>query len=284
MIYFTDAEIDQLINEDLPYFDLTSLSVKLGSRISRISFSTKQNTVICGTEEVLKIFEKFKITPTLISISGEQIEAGYKFLEGEGLANDVHAIWRTAANLLEFSSGIATRTRQLVDAVNEVAPGLPIVTTRRSIPFTKKLAVKAIRAGGGHIHRLGLSDTILIFDHHIKFLGGIENLAARIPEIKKRAPGKSITVEVKSSESAIFIAQYEIESLQLDKIPPKELKKLVKELKEINPKLIIKAGGNIDEENILDYAETGVDMLLTSSPYYGKPAEMHVNIEPVYDV
>jgi molybdenum transport protein len=284
MIYFTDAEIDQLINEDLPYFDLTSLSVKLGSKISRISFSTKHNTVICGTEEVLKIFEKFKISPTLISISGEQIEAGYKFLEGEGLANDVHAIWRTAANLLEFSSGIATRTRQLVDAVNEIAPGLPIVATRRSIPFTKKLAVKAILTGGGHIHRLGLSDTILIFDHHIKFLGGIEKLALKIPEIRKRAPGKSITVEVQSSENAIFMAQSEIESLQLDKIPPKELKKLVKELKEINPKLIIKAGGNIDEENILIYAETGVDMIVTSCPYYGKPAELNVNIEPVYEI
>lgn len=284
MIYFTDAEIDQLINEDLPYLDISTLSVKLGSRISRVSFSTKQTTVICGTEEVLKIFEKFKISPTLISMSGEQIEAGYKFLEGEGLANDIHAIWRTAANLLEFSSGIATRTRQLVEAVNEVAPGLPIVTTRRSIPFTKKLAVKAIRAGGGHIHRLGLSDTILILDHHIKFLGGVDNLAIRLPEIKKRAPGKSITVEVKTSENAIFIAQSDIDSIQIDKIPPKELKKLVKELKEINPKLIIKAGGNIDEENIIEYAETGVDMLVTSCPYYGKPAEILVSIEPIYDI
>lgn len=284
MIYFTDAEIDQLISEDLPYFDITSLSVKLGSRIARISFSTRQNTVICGTEEVLKIFEKFKITPTLISISGEQIEAGYKFLEGEGLANDVHAIWRTAANLLEFSSGIATRMRQLVDAVNEVAPGLPIVTTRRSIPFTKKLAVKAIRIGGGHINRLGLSDTILIFDHHIKFLGGIDKLALKLPEIKKRAPGKSITVEVKSVENAIFMAQSEIESLQFYKIPPKDLKKLVKEIREINPKIILKAAGNIDEENIIEYAETGVDMLVTSCPYYGKPADLHVNIEPVYDI
>jgi molybdenum transport protein len=80
------------------------------------------------------------------------------------------------------------------------------------------------------------------------------------------------------------MAQSEIESLQIDKIPPKELKKLVKELKEINPKLIIKAAGNIDEENILEYAETGVDMIVTSCPYYGKPAYMQVNIEPVYDI
>jgi len=284
MIYFTDAEIDQLISEDLPYFDITSLSVKFGSKIARISFITKNNTVICGTEEALKIFEKFRITPTLVSISGEQIEAGYKFLEGEGLANDIHAIWRTVANLLEFSSGIATRTRQLVDAVNEISPGLPIVTTRRSIPFTKKLAVKAIRVGGGHVHRLGLSDTILIFNNHIKFIGGFENFIQKIPEIRKRTPGKSITVEVKTSENARLIAKCEIEALQLDKILPKELKKLVKELRDINPKLFLRASGDIYEENILEYADTGVDMLVTSCPYYGKPAELLVNIEPVYDI
>jgi molybdenum transport protein len=284
MIYFTDAEIDQLINEDLPYFDITSLSVKLGSKIARISFSTTQNTVICGTEEVLKIFEKFKITPTLISISGEQIEGGYKCLEGEGLANDIHAIWRTTANLMEFSSGIATRTRKLVDAVNEVTPGLPVVTTTRTIPFTKKLAVKAIRVGGGHVHRLGLSDTILVFDHHIKFLGGIENFAAKIPDIKKRAPGKSITVEVKTAENAILLAKSDIEALQLDKIQAKDLSKLVMEIKQINPRISLRASGNIDEDNIAEYAQTGVDMLITSSPYYGKPADLLVNIEPVYDL
>jgi molybdenum transport protein len=284
MIYFTDAEIDQLINEDFPYYDLTSLSIKLGTKVARISFTTRQDTVICGTEEVLKIFEKFKITPTLFSFSGEQIEEGIKFLEGEGLALNVHAIWRTAANLLEFASGVATRTKSLVEAANAVVEGIPIVTTRKTIPFTKKLALKAVRIGGGHIHRLNLSDSILIFDNHIKFLGGIDALVKKLPEIKKRAPGKRITVEVKTSADALLMAQSSIDCLQIDKMAVGELTKLVKDLKKINPKIILSASGNITEENIGSFAETGIDMIITSYPYYGKPADLHVNIEPVFDL
>jgi molybdenum transport protein len=284
MIYFTDAEIDQLISEDFPYFDITSLSVKLGTKVARISYTTRQNTVICGTEEVLKIFEKFKITPTLFSFSGEQIEEGIKFLEGEGLAQNVHSVWRTTANLLEFASGIATRTRGLIEAANAVTEGIPIVTTRKTIPFTKKIAMKAVRIGGGHIHRLNLSDSILIFDNHIKFLGGIDLLIKKIPEIKKRAPGKQITVEVKTSEEALLLAKSSIDSLQIDKMPVNELSKLVGKLKEINPQLFISASGNINEENVGSFAETGINMIITSYPYYGKPADLQVNIEPVFDL
>jgi molybdenum transport protein len=278
MIYFTDAEIDQLISEDFPYYDLTSLSIKLGSKVARISFATRQNTVICGTEEVVKIFEKFKIIPTLFSFSGEQIESGIKFLEGEGLAQNVHAI------LLEFASGVATRTKNLVDAANEVVEGLPIVTTRKTIPFTKKIAMKAVRIGGGHIHRLNLSDSILIFDNHIKFLGGIELLLKKIPEIRKRAPGKRITVEVKTKEEALLMAKLSIDCLQIDKMPANELLKLVPELKKINPHLFISASGNIEEDNIREFAATGIDMIITSYPYYGRPADLNVNIEPVFDL
>jgi molybdenum transport protein len=284
MIYFTDAEIDQLIHEDLPYYDLTSLSVKLGSKVASISFSTRHETVICGTEEVLKIFEKFNIAPTLISISGEQIEEGIKFLEGEGLARNIHAVYRTAANLMEFASGIATRTKKLVEAACEVAPDINIATTRKTIPFTRKIAIKAVRSGGGQIHRLGLSDSILIFDHHVKFMGGLENFLKKIAETRQRSEGKSITIEAKNEKEALIIAKAQVDTLQLDKMPADKIKALVPELRKINPALRIAAAGNIDFDNVKEFAATGVDLLVTSSPYFGKPADFQVNIEPVFDV
>jgi molybdenum transport protein len=284
MIYFTDAEIDQLIYEDLPYYDITSLSVKLGSKVASISFSTRHETVICGTEEVLKIFEKFNISPTLISISGEQIEEGIKFLEAEGLARNIHAVYRTAANLMEFASGIATRTKKLLEAAREISPAINIASTRKSIPFTRKIAIKAVRSGGGQIHRLGLSDSILVFDHHVKFLGGLENFLTKIAETRQRSEGKSITVEAKNEKEALLIANSAIENLQLDKMPAKAITALVPELRKINPRLRIAAAGNIDLENITEFAATGVDLLVTSSPYFGKPADFQVNIEPVFDV
>lgn len=284
MIYFTDAEIDQLISEDLPYYDLTSHSIKMGSKIARISFTTRHETLICGTEEAVKIFEKFKINPTLISISGENIAEGVKFLEGEGLANDVHLIWRTVTNLMEYASGIATRMKNLNEQAQQVNHDISIVTTRKSVPFTKKIAVKAIHIGGGNVHRLGLSDTILIFDNHIKFLGGIGNLILNLPEIKQRSAGRNISIEVKNSDDALTLAKTNINILQLDKFKAEEIKELIPQLRKENPTIKIAAAGNIDINNIQEYATSGVDMLVTSSPYYGKPADFMVNIEPRYDL
>lgn len=284
MIYFTDAEIDQLITEDLPYFDLTSHSIKMGSKVSRISFTTRHHTLLCGTEEAVKIFEKFKINPTLISVSGEKIDEGIKFLEGEGLANDVHLIWRTVTNLMEFASGIATRMNNLNEKAQEVNPDISIVTTRKSVPFTKKIAVKAIHVGGGTVHRLGLSDTILIFDNHIKFLGGIGNLILQLPEIKQRAAGRNISVETKNADDALTLAKTNINILQLDKFKAETIKDLVPQLRKENPMLKIAAAGDIDINNIQDYATTGVDMLVTSFPYYGRPSDFKVDIEPAFKI
>ncbi len=284
MIYFTDAEIDQLIHEDLPYYDLTSLSVKMGSKVANISFTTTEETVICGTEEVLKIFDKFNISPTLISVSGEKIEAGIKFLEAEGLAKSIQSVWRTAANLIEFASGIATRTKLMLDAAQEVAPEINIVTTRRTIPFTRKIAIKAVRAGGGQIHRLGLSDSIVIFDKHLNFIGGLETFTKKLNEIRKRSEGKSICVEARTEEDALLIAGSGVDSLQLNKMPAKTIKKLIPEIRKANPSIRISAAGNIDLGNVKEYADTGVDVLVTSCPYYGKPAEFVVSIEPAFDI
>ncbi len=284
MIYFTDAEIDQLIHEDLPYYDLTSLSIKLGSKVANISFTTTDETVICGTEEVLKIFEKFNIAPTLISVSGEQIESGIKFLEAEGLAKNIQSVWRTAANLIEFASGIATRTKQMIDKAHEVAPEINILTTRRTVPFTRKIAIKAVRAGGGQIHRLGLSDSILIFDKHVNFLGGLEAVIHKLHEIKKRSEGRSICIEARNEHDAILIAKTDVDSIQLNKMSTKEIKKLVPELRKVNSSLRIAAAGNIGLENVKEFADTGVDVLVTSYPYFGEPAEFLVKIEPSFDV
>lgn len=283
MIYFTDAEIDQIISEDVPYYDLTSISVKFGTKVARISFTTKHDTVICGTEEVLKIFEKFHISPTLISVSGEVIQGGIKFLEAEGLASNIHSIRHTAANLIEYSSGIATRTRELIKAAQTISPEIQILTARKSIPFTKKLSVKSIHIGGGFVHRLGLSDTILINDNHIKFSGGIDSFIRKLPEIKKRSHGRHITVEVNNTDDAIQLTKSGVDALQIDSIPAKELQPLVKKIREINADLIIAASGNINLSNVTDFAQSGVNLLVTSWPYYGNPADFYVNIEPSYD-
>lgn len=283
MIYFTDQEIDQLLTEDVQYFDLTTSLLRLENKPAKICITTRESTVICGSEEVMKVFQHTNIQTTLFTPSGEHLEKDVKFLEGEGLSGTLFAISRTVENMLRYASGIATRTRMLVEKAHEVNKDIAVSTTRKTIPGTRKLAVKAIQAGGASIHRLGLSESILVFRDHRSFLGGMENLEKRLKERKSLAGGKPIAVEAESYEDALKIAWAGADIIQLDKFTPGDIRKFKKEVVKFNPAVRLAAAGNITLKNIQVYAVSGADMVVTSWPYYGEPADMTVCIQPIYE-
>jgi len=98
--------------------------------------------------------------------------------------------WKVSMNVLEYCSGIATRTKYLVDKAKNINPQIEIVTTRKIFPGTKEFSIKAIIAGGAYPHRLGLSETVLIFKQHLNFIGGIPGLVENLEVIKARACGE----------------------------------------------------------------------------------------------
>ena len=283
MIYFTDKEIDELLAEDIPYFDMTTSILRLENKPAKIQIATKENTIVCCTEEVLKIFSKLSIQPTLFTNSGEYIEKGVKFLEGEGLSKNIHASWRTCENILGFASGIATRTRELIEKAKESNPDIQILTSRQTIPYTKKIATKAVMAGGGSIHRLGLSESILIFDNHYSFLGDFENLEARINEQKNLIADKNITIEVKNSDDALKVAGTNINIIILNQFEVTQIKELKKEINKLNPDIRLAVSGGITGSNVKEYAKSGADMLISSWPYYADPSVLSVTITPIFD-
>jgi molybdenum transport protein len=283
MLYFTDKEIDDLLIEDVPYFDLTTSLLRLENKPAKIQFATRETTVVCCTEEVLKIFSKSAIQPTLFTPSGEQLEDGVKFLEGEGLARNIHAVLRASENLLGFASGIATRTRQLIEKSQLVNQDVIIATNRKVIPFTKKISIKAVKAGGAAIHRLGLSETILIFENHYSFLGGLANLEKRISEQKGLISGKVIAVEVKKAEDALLVAKTGIDLIQLEGFNLEDIRSIKDEIRKLNTRVKIAVAGSITLDNVEEYASSGADILVTSWPYYGKPSDLVVNIVPILD-
>jgi len=283
MIYFTDNEIDQIILEDVQYVDLTTSLLRLENKPAKIQISTCEPSVVCCTEEVMKIFNHTGIQTTLFTPSGEYLEKDVKFMEGEGLSGALFAISRTIENLLRYASGISTRTRLLIEKARESNKDIIIATTRKTIPYTRKIAIKAIKAGGAAIYRSGLSESILIYRDHYRFLGGLQSLEARLKERKAQTGGKPVTVEVGSIEDALIVAGFGADVIQLDKFSLAEIKKVKKEVHQLNPAVKIAAAGNITLKTIQDYAVSGADMLITSWPYYGEPAEMSLNIRPIYD-
>ncbi|MBN1417075.1 MAG: ModD protein [Bacteroidales bacterium] len=284
MIYFTDKEIDDLLIEDIPDADLTTTVLRLENKPAKIQFFTREDTVLCCTEEVMRIFNKVGIQITLFTPSGEFIEKGIKFFEGEGLAKNIQVVMRASENLIGFASGIATRTRKLVEKAREVNPGIVVAATRRTIPYTKKVTLKAVLAGGASIHRLGLSESIVVSDNHYSFLGGPVNIEKRIKEQKRLISGKVITVVVKDTEDARLVANSGADIIELNRMEYKAIRTVKKEINALNPQVKIAVTGDITPETAEEYVKTGADILVTSWPYFGEPCDLTVTVTPIFDV
>lgn len=273
-----DSDIERFIEEDVPYGDLTTHLMKIGQHPGKIVFITRHDTILCCTEEAGRVLEKCGCRVTVLTPSGTALGVGIPFLQAEGSAHALHEGWKVALNLLEYGSGIATHTGEIVAAARKVHPSITVLTTRKSFPGTKKIAIKAICAGGALPHRLGLSETILIFKQHTIFTGGLDAFLARIPELQRSSPEHRFIVEADTIEEALLIAQSGVDVVQVDKFNTQELAELVQQVRSVNPTIKISAAGGINEQNAADYASTGVDILVLSSVYFGKPADIGVTI------
>ena len=278
MIFFQTHEIEAWINEDAPLVDLTSYLLEINKQPSLLTVRTRHTTTLTLMEEAARIFELLGAQVCLQLPSGKQVETGQIILQVKGRADALHRGWKVAMNLLEYFCGIATQTAQMVAEVETVS-NIPLLVTRKHIPGTKKQMIKAILSGGAHPHRLGLSETILVFENHLNIIGGREALVDKIPIMKIAACEKKIVIECETLEQALHAAQAGAELIQFDKVDVKLLPNWVKKLKTDYPLLSIIIAGGITPNNIRSYAQTGVDGLVLSSVYHAKPAHLSVHTE-----
>jgi len=274
MIYITDEMLDRLIKEDVPYIDLTSTVMGIDEKKGKIEFRVREAGIAACTEEAAKIMQKLDISVRQCIASGTSVSEGMVILSGEGKAQDLHMAWKVCLNILEYCCGIATHAKKLVDKVNKIDSNVAVVATRKSFPGTKELIIKSALAGGVLPHRLGLSETVLVFKQHMCFLDGENSLVNMMPVLKTKCHEKKIIVEVESIEEAGEIAEAGVDGIQFDKIPHNDLGEYVKIIKKINTNITIIAAGGININNIEQYAGTGVDVIATSSLFHGKPLDI----------
>lgn len=277
----SDLLLERLMEEDVPYGDLTTDILGIGARQGKIVFTTRETTVPCATEEAAGILEKYGAVIRHATPSGKRLEAGVDLLAAEGTAAALHAGWRLSLNLLEYISGIATRTRKIVDIARKINPDVSIAATRKSYSGLKKLAIKAVECGGARPHRLGLSESILIFKHHLVFMAGMESLCAEIKRIRREVPSMKLTIEVEDECSALRAARAGFDIIQVDKMACADLAEVVKKTRDVNPDVMIAAAGGINEVNAAEYAATGAHILVLSSVFFGKPSDIGVRITPL---
>jgi len=268
--------IYQWLEEDLPYFDLTTQVLGVGGMQARMSYQCRHPAIACGTEEAAVLVREAGAQIVSMVNSGEAISIGQEFFVVEGRFSALNEITKVIQNIFEYASGVATRTQQLVSAAKQVNSAINILTTRKVFPGTKALSIKAILAGGAYPHRLGLSETILLFKQHIDFVGGFAAIEDCVARILAQDCEKQILLEVESAEDLEAVMHLPIHGIQYDKINPDELSVLVAKVRKVNPQLTQLAAGGITLDNAALYAATGVDGLVTTAVYFGKPADVGV--------
>ena len=285
MMRLSPQEIASLIQEDLPYLDLTTEALGLRDGPGSITFRSRQPTVVAGTEIAVQLLEYQGAQVHQFLPSGHAAAAGDILLMAEGRAAALHGVWRVAANVLEYSSGIAGRASRLVKEARAHCPGIVVAGTRKHYPGTRRLSVMAALAGGVFPHRLGLSETMLVFRQHLEFLGGLPVFLERLPALRRSLPSVKILVEVERSRDALpdalALAMAGVDGIQFDKLSPDSLRDMTGALRSAAPGITVFAAGGIGEDNVAEYAATGVDVLVTSAIYHAPPADIGARILPM---
>jgi molybdenum transport protein len=247
-------------------------------------FTARDAMVLALAEDAAAILELAGCKVDLHAASGTALEPGSPILTAHGPASALLRGWKVAQTLIEVWSGVATDARAIVDAATAVAPAITIACTRKNIPGTKRFAVAAVRAGGAVMHRLGLSETVLVFPEHRAFLGG-ELLFESVERLRRAAPEKKLVIEVNTIETAINAAAAGFDVIQAEKFSPTEIAALVARMSLMAsirsaPPVVIAAGG-IHAGNVAAYAKAGAGIVVTSSPYLARPRDVQVRIGPV---
>lgn len=279
-MWFPEARIDYFIGEDVPYLDLTSEVLGVADQHGEMEYYTREECVLAGGNVVSRIATRLGCEIASARSDGERIAAGEAFMTLRGPASSLHQVWKVGLNTFDHLSAVATKTRQMVDAAHGTNPRCEILTTRKSMPGAKDLLTSAVRVGGAWPHRLGLSETVLVFEHHIAFMGGFDAFLEQLPTIKRRCVEKKLFVEAGEAQ-ALALARAGVDGIQFDKVPVERLASLVEELRAVDPHLTLIAAGGINPKNVAEYAATGVDGLATTAPFSAKPLDMSVRMRAV---
>ncbi len=279
MVFFETQEIERWIGEDVPSIDLTSDLLGLAQQPAVLRVRSRHPQRVALTEAAGRIFEILGARVERCVPSGLDVGPDAVLLEAVGEAGALHRGWKVAMNLLEHGCGVATRTAEVVARARSVAD-VPILVTRKHWPGLKKPMIAAILAGGAHPHRLGLSETVLLFENHIRLIGGRSALAEVLGRMRASACEKKIAVECHDLGGAEQAIAAGADLIQFDKVPAAELAGYCAELKAAHPGVTLTAAGGIELDNVREYAATGVDGLVLSSVYHAPPADLGVSIEP----
>ena len=249
--------IDTALEEDLGLGDVTSRSMAFSERHCSVVISARESIILCGIEIAAAVFKRIEpeLEIKILQKDGYSINPKTELLYIEGSTAPILSGERTALNLLQHLSGIASMTGRYVKLVSDYE--VSICDTRKTTPGLRELEKYAVRCGGGTNHRSSLADCILIKDNHISFYGG--DIAKATEDARKHAPHVTkIEVEVTSIEQVYEAKLASVDVILLDNMNPDLVKKAVRI---IDGEAIVEVSGGVNFENLMQYAEAGPNVI-----------------------
>jgi len=256
---FIRKNIRQWLEEDIGTGDVTTLTTIPLEHESKGIIHVKEDGILCGLPIAKEVFSV--VDPALQfepkAVEGSSVKKGTVLAVVEGNTRSILLGERLSLNLMQRLSGIATKTHEYVEALE----GLPtrLVDTRKTTPGHRVLEKYAVRVGGGHNHRFGLYDAVMIKDNHIKGSGGITQA---VQAARKQIPHTmKIEVEVENFDQLQEALTAGADIIMLDNMVPEKMKEAVSIIKNKAPHIVVEGSGSVTLQTIKKMAESGVDVI-----------------------
>jgi nicotinate-nucleotide pyrophosphorylase (carboxylating) len=266
------AVIENALLEDRATRDATSYACIDAGQRAAATILAKQDCVLAGIGCISRILDIYAAQDGAVTSHYEvtthpEIFDGVRLHKGQSIAVVRHnarvilSCERVMLNFLQRLSGVATMTRKFVDAISGTKAR--ILDTRKTAPGLRALDKYAVRCGGGHNHRLDLSDGVLIKNNHIALGGGIVPALERAH--RNRRGSQPIEVEIRTLAELEQALEHGAEAVLLDNMPVDEVKGAVERCSRLEKQIPVECSGGIHLENVRAYAETGVDFISVGS-------------------
>lgn len=253
---YVDNLIKTALLEDINYCDVTTDYLIPAEQMGEGKFVAKADGIVCGVDVALRVFEMLdeSVKYEVLKKDGDEVKKGDEILRLSGKTAALLKGERTALNLIQHMSGIATAAHtamKLVEGTNA-----SIADTRKTLPGMRPLQKYAVMTGGAKNHRYNLSDAAMLKDNHIDAAGGITNAITKLRS--KIGHMTKIEVETRNLDELKEALDAKADIIMLDNMSPELMKQAVEIT---NGRAVLEASGGITNETIRAVAESGVDII-----------------------
>jgi nicotinate-nucleotide pyrophosphorylase (carboxylating) len=272
-----EALVRRALDEDIGAGDVTTEATVAPDALGHGVFVAKSRLVVAGLEVAFAVFKAVAAERPLaiesLVADGDRVESGTVLAVVNGSARALLTAERTALNLLQRLSGIATATRAAVDATGG---RIAVLDTRKTTPTLRALEKYAVRVGGGRNHRFGLYDLVLIKDNHVRLAGGVTNA---VDAARRRAPGVPIEIEAQTVAQAAEAADAGADIVLLDNLSTSQIRAAVER---IGGRARTEISGNVTIARLPELATTGADFVSMGALTHSvQAADISFEIEPL---